>query len=235
MYGLLSSTKILDQGVMYSLEILPNPNRDDSEFYVFHEEYWIRRLFREIGTPLDSLRPGTYLKADKENWIVEYNFEGMWVVWTAMSNITGKLWRSNTHRFKLDATLPLGDAVSEFIGELKQNLPPERILNTRELKVKIRRDLETRGYGRSGPECRLEASQQDKGIRISLVQIGSGIPIPLYETSFKMDKLESSKGLKESMLEMILDSELSSYNIVNTTEFLEEFESLLDELELCHE
>lgn len=50
-----------------------------------------------------------------------------------------------------------------------------------------------------------------------------------------MDNMESSEELKESMLEMILDSELSEYNIVNTTEFLEEFEFLLDEVELCDE
>jgi hypothetical protein len=234
-YGLLSSTKILDQGVMYSLEILPHPNKDDSEFYVFHEEYWIRRLFREIGTPLDSLPPGTYLKADKEKWIVEYNFEGMWVVWTAMSDVTGKLWRSNTHRFELDATLPLGEAVSEFIGKLTQNLPPERILKARELKAKIRRDLEARGYDRSGPECRLEASRLDKGIKVALVQTGARAPVPLYETSFKMDKMESSEGVKESLLEMIIDGEIARYNIVNTSEFLEEFKFLLDELELCDE
>ncbi len=234
-YGLLSSTKILDQGVMYSLEIVPNPNRDDSEFYVFHEEYWIRRLFREIGTPLDSLPPGTYLKADKEKWMVDYNFEGTWVVWTAMSDITGKLWRSNTHRFELDATLPLGEAVSEFIGELTQKLSPERILKARELKVKIRRDLKTRGYGRSGPECRFEASRQGKEIKVALVQTGLRDPVPLHETSFKMDKMKSSEGVKESLLEMIIDGEIARYNIVNTTEFLEEFEFLLDELELCDE
>jgi len=234
-YGLLSSAKILDQGVMHPLEILPHLNGDDPEFYVFREEYWIRRLFQETGTPLDSLPPGTYLKAHKEKWMVEYSFEGMWVVWTAMSDLTGKLWRSNPHRFKLDATLPLGEAVSEFIGELKQKLPPERILNARELKVKIRKNLKTRGHGRGAPECHLKASRQNKEIKVALVQTGSGAPISLYETSFKMNKMESVERLKESLLEMLLDSELLRYNIVNTTEFLEEFEFLLNEMELSDE
>jgi hypothetical protein len=74
-YELLSNQEILEGKIEYSVKLFHVPKKDDPGFCVFHEESWIRSLFRKYGVNLKPVLPGAFLQVNEQKWIVDFSIQ----------------------------------------------------------------------------------------------------------------------------------------------------------------
>ena len=135
-------------------------------------------------------------------------------------------------RFRLDPTLNLEQARNDFLGRITEEIPSDDILNLDGCKEKIHNLLSSHGYGEGGPECHLAASREGEMITITLTQVGGGRNIILSRDSFTVDKSLHRETIIEDFYFQLGDGELSKYNIANSSGFLEDLQTLFDEIGL---
>jgi hypothetical protein len=230
-YGHLTPGRVETKDVVYSLRISLGHRPYTREFYVYHENRWIRRLLQEEEMYLRALTPGTFLRTD-EKWIVTFTVQGNDVEWSGISNVSNLHWKGMVFRFRLNPTLNLEQARNDFLGRVTEEIPSDDIFNLDDCKEKIHNLLSSHGYGERGPECHLAVSREGEVITITLTQVGGGRNIIVSKDSFAVDKSLHKETIMEDFYFQLGDGELSKFNIANQSGFLEDFQTLLDEIDL---
>jgi hypothetical protein len=127
---------------------------------------------------------------------------------------------------------PLDRAIAFRLGGITEEIPPDSILNLDDCKEKIHNLLSSHGYGERGPECHLTASREGEVFTITLTQTGGGQHIIVSKDSFTVDKSLHRETIMDDFYYQLEDGELSGFNIINLSEFLEDLQTLLDEIDL---
>jgi hypothetical protein len=230
-FGQLATGKIGTKQVTYNIEISLAYEPDKREFYVYHEDDWIRRLLRADGMYLKKLVPGTYLR-DDEMWIIDYSVQDNYIQWAGISTLSGFRWRDTVFQFRLNPALNLENIKDEFLSRITDEISSDTILNLYDLNREIEMILSNRGYGKEGPRCFLSVSRNGNEFTITLAE-GSEMRIRIISRySFMIEDTANREVVLESFYNQLDSGELSEYNIVNENEFMKELEALLDETEL---
>jgi hypothetical protein len=230
-FGQLATGKIDTGQVTYNIEISLVYEPDKREFYVYHEDDWIRRLLREDGMYLKKLVPGTSLR-DDEMWIIDYSVQDNYVQWAGISTLSGIRWRDTVFQFRLNPTLNLENVKNEFLSSITKEISSDTILNLYDLNREIEMILSNRGYGEEGPQCFLSVARNGNEFTIALTE-GSKVQTRIINRySFMIEDTANREAVIESFYYQFNSGELSEYNIVNENEFMKEFETLLDEIGL---
>lgn len=116
------------------------------------------------------------------------------------------------------------------LGRITEEIPHDSILNLDDLKEKIQNLLSSHGYGEKGPEFHLAASRDGQVFTVTLTQIGGGRHIVVSKDSFAVDKSQHRETIMEDFYFQLDDGELSKFNITNPSEFLEDLQTLLDDV-----
>ncbi|RDE16107.1 MAG: hypothetical protein C4K48_02380 [Candidatus Thorarchaeota archaeon] len=228
-YGHLTTGKMRNGQQTYNTELLLKYSKDSREFYVYHEDAWIRRLLREMNMSLKKLVPGTYLR-DDERWIIDYVVQGNDVEWAGVSTISGIHWKSRVFQFRLNPASNLEQAKSEFLDSIAAEIPFDSILNLNELDREIETILSNRGYGKEGPQCRLSVLCEDRKITVILSEVSGLQPRIVDRNSFIIEKTDSREAILEGFYYRFESGDLSNYHIINEKEFFNTLETLLDKI-----
>jgi hypothetical protein len=73
--------------------------------------------------------------------------------------------------------------MNDFIEDLTQKIPLDRIGNPERLIIRIQSLLKSHGYGEMGPECHIEVTISGRTLITRLIQVGGG----------KLEKSRSAK------------------------------------------
>jgi len=228
-FGLLSKGILDTEQATYKIEILLDYEEGSREFYVYHENNWIRRLLRESNVNLKRLSPGTFLR-DDEQWIINYIIRGNNVEWSGVSNLTGLYWMDQSFQFSLNPSLNLQDAKQEFLKNITDVISQEIIHDYSKLDSEIEILLSNRGYGEQGPRCFLSISRRGNEFTVTLAE-DNGLTIQEIKTnSFIIEKTTNREDVLEGFYSQFDSGEFSVYNIINVEEFMKNLEKLLDEI-----
>jgi hypothetical protein len=225
-FGLLSSGQIYEKDVKYLIDLHFDPEESSPEFCIFNEDSWMRSLLRKNNIPTKVVPPGTFLIIKKQKWVVSFETQENSVIWTANSDVTGFLFEDTTHEFNLNPLLDFESAFADFIEKITMKIPLSKIANQNELKDQIIQLLKSYGFGKSGPECHLDASLSGQTLKIILKQVGGGKSIILHEDSIELSGDITRTGILEGLTEQVSAGEL---NVTNQDEFLREVQALLEE------
>lgn len=228
-YGHLTTGKMRSGQQTYSIELSLKYSTDSREFYVYHEDAWIRRLLREMNMSLKKLVPGTYLR-DDEQWIIDYVVQGNDIEWAGVSTISGIRWKSRVFQFRLNPASNLEQTKGEFLDSIAAEIPPDSILNLNELDREIETILSNRGYGKEGPQCRLSVLREDRKITVILSEVSGLQPRIVDRSSFVIEKTDSREAILEGFYYRFESGDLSNYSIINEKEFFNTLETLLDKI-----
>jgi hypothetical protein len=231
-YGLLSSCEIAVNNMKHTIELIPDPQRDKPGFCVFHEESWIRSLFRKYELDLQPVPPGAFLRVHSQRWIIEFTIQENQVVWTATSDITNLVLDNRTFEFTLNPMFDLKTAKADFIEKITGIVLYEKIANPDELLSEIDQLLERYGFGDCGPECHAEVSLTGKLLKIKIKQLSGSKPFLLNEDIFEIDNSISRSSLLEGLSDQLASTEL---NITNIDQCMQELATLVEELGLDYE
>lgn len=135
-FGQLATGKIDVGQVTYNIEISLQYDSTSREFYVYHEDDWIRRLLRGNDMYLKKLAPGTYLR-DDERWIIDYSVQDNYVQWTGVSTLTDIHWKGRVFQFQLNPALNLKIAKDDFLSNIINEISSDIILNLDDLNREI--------------------------------------------------------------------------------------------------
>jgi hypothetical protein len=230
-YGHLAPGRVETRDMTYNIRLSLGHRPYTREFYVYHEDRWIRRLLHEEEKHLRALPPGTFLGSD-EKWMVTFTVEGNDVEWSGISDASNLYWKGRVFRFSLNPTLDLEQALNDFLGRIAEEIPVDSILNLDDLQESIRNLLSSHGYGEKGPEFHLAVSREGQVFTVTLTQIGGGQRIVVSKDSFKVDKSLRRETIMDDFHFQLDDGELSKFNIINQSRFLEDLQTLLDEIHL---
>ncbi|UCH04012.1 MAG: hypothetical protein JSW05_10570, partial [Candidatus Thorarchaeota archaeon] len=229
--GHLAPGRVETRDMTYNIRLSLGHRPYTREFYVYHEDRWIRRLLQEEEMHLRALPPGTFLR-DDERWMVTFTVQGNDVEWSGISDASNLHWKGRVFRFRLDSTLNLEQARNDFLGRITEEIPFDSILNLDDLKERIHNLLSSHGYGEKGPEFHLAVSREGQVFTVTLTQIGEGRRIVVSKNSFAVDKSLHRETIMEDFYFQLDDGELSKFNIMNQSRFLEDLQTLLDEIDL---
>ncbi len=230
-FGQLATGKIDAGHVIYNIEISLEYDSTSKEFYVYHEDDWIRRLLRGNDMYLKKLAPGTYLR-DDERWIIDFSVQDNHVQWTGISTLTDIHWKGRVFQFQLNPVLNLENAKDEFLSNVTNEISSDTILNLHDLDREIEMMLSNRGYGEEGPQCFLSISRNGNEFTITLTEENEIQMRIISKNTFKIESTENREAVLEGFYGQFDSGEFSEYNIVNDNEFMKELETLLDEIGL---
>jgi hypothetical protein len=230
-YGYLTTSKIRAGQQVYNIELSLKYGISSREFYVYHEDSWVRRLLREKNMNLKKLVPGTYLR-DDEQWIIDFAMQGNDINWVGISTVSGIHWMNRVFHFRLNPSMNLEQAKADFLDNIAHDIALDSISNLDDFNKSIETLLSNRGYGKKGPRCFLSISREGNMFTITLTE-GSEMQTRIINmNSFTIDDKANREAVLESFYYQLDSGELSAYNIVNENEFIKELEALLDEIGL---
>ncbi|MDF1537901.1 MAG: hypothetical protein P1Q69_03255 [Candidatus Thorarchaeota archaeon] len=225
LYGLIAARTVGP----YSIEIVFPKLSEKTESIVYHEDTWIRRLFRENGLRLKSILPGSFTRVENQSWEVTLVWRSSNVEWFAKSKLTGLRWSDLFQILKLDYSLTLSEQRGEILDFITARVSLERISNCQFLIGTIERNLREKGFSETEVVCRIEFVRIDSTkFRYKVV---SGKDNVILDVTHVLDGSFTKDEELDMMQISLWEGELSSYNIINREEFLEEFSNFLDLLE----
>ncbi|TFG32447.1 hypothetical protein EU528_03380 [Candidatus Thorarchaeota archaeon] len=230
-FGQLAAGKIDAGQVIYNIEISLEYDFSSREFYVYYEDDWIRRVLRRNDIYLKKLTPGTYLR-DDERWIIEYSIQGNYIQWVGISSLTDIHWKDRIFQFQLNPSLNLRNAKDEFLNSITDEISSDIILNLHDINIEIETILSNRGYGEIGPQCFLSISRNGNEFTITLAEENEMVARIISKDTFRIESTENREAVLEGFYGQFDSGELSEYNIANGDEFMQELETLLDEIGL---
>jgi len=229
-FGQLATGKIDTGQVIYNIEVSLEYDSSSREFYVYHEDDWIRRLLRENDVFLKRFPPGTFLRGD-ESWIITYTIQDNHIEWVGVSSLTNLRWKNQSFHFQLNPTLNLRQAKDEFLRNITDVISQDIIQNYQGLDSEIEMLLSDRGYGNQGPQCFLSISRNGNEFTVTLTEENESQTRIINRNSFIIEKTANHEAILEGIYGQFDSGELSRYNIVNHEEFMKEFEILLEEID----
>ncbi|TFG31818.1 hypothetical protein EU527_11555 [Candidatus Thorarchaeota archaeon] len=230
-YGQLATGKISIGKQVYDIQLILEYKSNEREFYVYHEDDWIRRLLHEKDMHLKKLVPGTYFR-DDERWIIDFVIQDNTVEWIGVSSISGIYWKNKVFHFTMNPGLSLDEVKNEFFRSITREIPTDSILNLNEIDQQIMMILSNRGYSESGPPCQLLLTRNGREIMITLYEGEELMTRIIHKTTFVIEKNESREAILNGFYHQLEEGELSKYNIINIERFFEELESMLDKMNL---
>ncbi len=87
--------------------------------------------------------------------------------------------------------------------------------------------LESAGYSIHPPECQLEVSSDNRTLKIKIIQISGKSPIMVSEDASLVEDDDNGEELLNAIYYRLDEGDLSSFNIINTEDFLEELKEHL--------
>jgi hypothetical protein len=226
-YGLLATGKIQSNGRVYSIKLNLGHERDEPEFYTYHEETWIRRLLRENGMYLKRLTPGTFIRIPEQRWNLQFIINENVLEWTAVSEVTNLPLEGPVFRHRLNPTFNLEEAVQDILGNINLHVSNNQIANLEAFRMLLKSRLDSCGYGISSPNCQLEVFSEEQILKVKLIQTGGKVPIEVSEETFLFQDNDSRETFLESLYYRLDEGDLSSFNITNTEDFLDKLEEHL--------
>jgi hypothetical protein len=226
-YGQLSTGRIKLDNSIYSISLNLGHTKDESDFYTYHEDRWIRRLLRENDMHFKQLAPGTSLRISEEKWNLDFTIHDNILEWVAVSEVTGFPLEGAAFRYSLNLTFNLDESIQDILGNIELYLNVERIANLEDFKMLLSTRLESSGYNILSPECQLEVSSEERTLKVKLIQIGGISPIMLSEEAFLVKEDDSRDDFLDSIYYRLDEGDLSSFNITNTEDFLEKLKEHL--------
>jgi hypothetical protein len=207
-----------------ALHLLPQVGhtRDESDFYAYHEDRWIRRLLKENDMHLKQLTPGTFLRISEEKWNIAFTMHENELEWVAVSEVTGFPLKGTAPRYTINPTLNLDESVRDILENIKLHLAVDRVVNLENFKMLLSTRLKSSGYSTSSPECHLEVTSAQRTLKIKLIQIGGKSHIVLSEEAFLINIDDNEDEFLDALYYRLNEGDLSSFNITNTGDFLEE-------------
>ncbi|MFW9890051.1 MAG: hypothetical protein ACFFER_17850, partial [Candidatus Thorarchaeota archaeon] len=226
-YGQLSTGRIKLDKSLYSINLKLGHIKDESDFYAYHEDRWIRRLLRDNDIHFKQLTPGTFLWVSEEKWKLDFIIHESVLEWVAVSEVTGFPLERTAFRYILNPNLNLEESLQDILGNIKQRIAINRVVNLENFKMLLSTRLEGSGYGISSPECHLEVSCEQRILKIRLIQIGRKPPIVISEEAFLVKENDDGDELLDAIHNRLEEGNLSAFNITNTEDFLEELKNHL--------
>ncbi|MBD3408358.1 MAG: hypothetical protein GF411_19700 [Candidatus Lokiarchaeota archaeon] len=225
-YALLS-TKLLHIGTKkFPIEI-ENPGMNFPADYVYREDRWIRRIFRENGLRMNQVIPGTFLKDEK--WRVSFNVRKKKITWDAISTISGIHLSWIQRSFQLLPSWNLTEATDAFLNFVTQFISEDKIKDYITLRKSIENALFAQGYHDASPRCKLIVEQDELKIEIRVVR---EIDELVYErVVLEVNPNSSIEDFQNILYYRLEDGDLSVYNITNEEAFFEQIENIFEQIE----
>lgn len=100
------------------------------------------------------------------------------------------------------------------------------------ISIEKLRLLSNRGFGEDGPQCFLSVSRIGNEFTITLTEKNEMQMRIISKNTFRIESTENREAVLESFYGQFDSGEFSEYNIVNASKFMQELETLLDEIGL---
>ncbi|MDF1540724.1 MAG: hypothetical protein P1Q69_17645 [Candidatus Thorarchaeota archaeon] len=232
LHGLLSPRRIWS-GTLYEINIAFKHNVGSSECLVFQEEKWIRKLLWDFGVNLPQIPPGSFLRADAEEWIVDISIiDNDGVTWNAISTLAGKRFSHYSNTFPLNFTNNLEEELARILDSITQciGVTPEKIHRYGDLEENLVNELISWGYGDSSPPCKLSVDHMNSEIHfvVKLKDIKGNQEVA--RANIKVDKIASKTRDEEEFVEALENGWLSHFVIVNEEESRKQLSEVRDQL-----
>jgi hypothetical protein len=227
-YGILASGILRSSDIIYSLKLSLGHERNEPEFYAYHEDMWIRRLLRENEIHLKKLTPATFIQILEQKWNLHLTLHDTTIEWRFVSNITGFLQDGMTFSLALNPTYNLQETVDAFLENLSPNRDIDRITNLEESLAVLETQLKNRGYGRMPPPYILEATSDTNIIKISLSPKYGKPSTKISIGSISLSETLDCEKVFDSFLYRLEEGDISEFNVTNEKDFIEALTTLLD-------
>ncbi len=222
--GILAPGQIYT-GQLYSIQlVLPTVSKRD-ESVVFHEERYIRMLLRQHGVFLRRLDSGTYLHVQNQKWIVDVFWdEKGYVIWNAVSNMTGLSFKSNSHIIPLSYSQSAEEECDMILGIITEAIPCDHIQEYDILKNRTLDKLKGMGYTTQPPTCewRIISTSKTKCVFGLFLIDGLENPIVRYEIDLSVDQTTSVEEMMDQYSESFKDPDILNYHILNEDKFFQQ-------------
>jgi len=206
---------------------LPTISEQDTSI-VFQEDKWIRRIFRENGIPLKQLLPGSYVYVEEQSWIIVLSWGKQSVQWSAISTLTNLQWEKRIRTLVLNYTSNLIENKQTILESITCEISSERIQNVKEMETGIEKGLVKLGFGSKPPRCEIEFTFFDwNKFRFSVVPEGTSKQNRILERTVVIEPNASAEGELERLTMAFDEGDLSGFNFINETEFIEEVTNFL--------
>ncbi len=226
-YGLLTTGRLRDNNNIYTIDLKLGSERDNPEFYAYHEDKWIRRLLQENDIHLKRLTPGTFIEIPEQRWTLNFSLHENILEWITVSNTTGFLLNEGTFIYTLNPTHNLHESINDFSLAISRYVDIKKITNFGDSIDLLTTQLKNYGYGENPPPCRLEVTRDENTITMDLVLSRNGSPITLVTESILLSGVSDYEEFLEVLYYRLEDGDLSEYNISNIESFLEKLQDLL--------
>ncbi len=228
-YGQLVTGKVSIGKQLYKIQVILEYKPSEREFYVYHEDNWIRRFLQDHNLHLRKLTPGTFLRND-EKWMVNFVIQDNTIEWVGVSSTSGLNWGGRVFRFTLNPSFSLDEAKDEFLSSITCEIPEDSISNLHEVEQEFTTVLENRGYSDLGPPCQLFLDRTGREITITLVEGEDSHTRIISKVTFNVIDGDNHNEILDEMYYQLESGELSNYCITNEDKFLRELEQLLSEI-----
>ncbi|MFW9887562.1 MAG: hypothetical protein ACFFER_05230 [Candidatus Thorarchaeota archaeon] len=227
-YGQLSTGRIRLDNSIYSIDLSFGHTQEESEFYAYHEDKWIRRLFHENDIYLKKLTPGTFILIPEQKWTLHFTLHNSKLEWIAVSSVTGFLLDGISFTYVLNPKYNLQETINDFFNNLTSHIDIEKTTNLDESIMLLEAQLRNLGFGSDPPPFRLEVSRDENTIRISLNPTGDKESIPINIESHQLSEASNHEDFLESFYYRLEEGDLSGFNIINESDFIANLNHLLN-------
>ncbi|MHA1769646.1 MAG: hypothetical protein ACTSV3_07315 [Candidatus Thorarchaeota archaeon] len=195
--------------------------RDES--IVFHEDRFIRILFRQQGRNLKPLAPGTFLMVDEQHWKISVEWdEREHFRWHAQSVLTNLLLTGCENTVKLRHGHGAEEERDRLMKVVESCISPDRIANYDELSNSVLVGLKKLGYTSTSPTCEIRVMEQSTTeLRCGIFSVEGVQRTPYDSFTIRASDGLSCSALVEGVEEGLDAGSLSKYNIKNRKAFLE--------------
>ena len=222
--GLLSPGRIFAGGKLYTFVITPPTVSELDESIVFHEDRYIRILFRTLGVRLRQLDPGTFLHVADQRWVISITWDENHLRWEAQSTLSGLKFKGGSHTVKLVHGTNAYEECERVIASITSLIPEEHISDYSDFEEKVLSGLRTLGYSKSSPPCHLHIIESSSSVfSYGVYLVGKSLREPLVRFTIEAESGYSPDTSIEMMEINLLEGELSHFNIRNIKSFMKRY------------
>ncbi len=162
-------------------------------------------------------------------WILSTDLKEGSIRWTLISPLMKTVWMGRTFGLNLNGTLNLEEMIEELEEALEMmGASRNNVYNYDEELNDVRERLGAYGWGDEKPQCRVEARQAGKGMKISLRTCGENKAL-VYKGEFNLNEDYDAEAVVDALNEGLL----GEYTIENMDEFKMMLKAIFnEELEL---
>ncbi|MDF1537456.1 MAG: hypothetical protein P1Q69_00945 [Candidatus Thorarchaeota archaeon] len=234
-HGLLAP-RCIWSGKLYKLEVSFSHKADTPECMVFQEEKWIRLLLREFDHVLSSVPPGSYLRAEEEEWVVSITSGKREVGWYAISTATGKPFHPFYTTYEFDFTNDLKEEKGRILTLILERvgITLDEINNLQEAEKRLTKILEADGFGVTSPPCEVTIEYTDSQYSVILSLDSDIRSLEIRRESFDIDKTDTREKVEEGFSDLFSHEWSSCFNIINEEDANRQFKEALDSFGLSN-